>query len=159
MKNCLLTILIGILLLVACKPTTTSTSIAALPTNIPTDIPTQNPTSIPLPQGNTMIVTSASDSGPGSLRQALQDAQPYDKITFDPTVFPPDAPVTIRLVNTLPGLNRGNLTIDASNAGVILDGSAITDGENGLTISSDGNTVRGLQIVNFPNATAVHNTT
>ena len=40
--------------------------------------------------------------------------------------------------------------IDASNAGVILDGSKIhMDWVNGLSISSDGNTIQGLQIVNF----------
>jgi hypothetical protein len=154
MKNYFLTILVGTLLLAACTPPTTSTPVAILPADIPTDIPTQIPTSTPtpLPQGNTIIVTSTSESGPGSLRQALQNAQPYDNITFDPTVFPPDMPVTISLVSPLQELNMGNLTIDASNAGVILDGSAITGERNGFTISSDGNTIRGLQVVNFPNA-------
>ena len=40
--------------------------------------------------------------------------------------------------------------IDASDAGVILDGSNISeDFVSGLGIGSDGNTVRGLQCVNF----------
>ena len=117
----------------------------------------------------TIIVTSAADSGPGTLRQALLDAQSGDTITFDPTVFPPATPITIFL-NTmdgdsaLPVIHQGGLTIDASNAGVILDGSEIQgDWVIGLVISSDWNTIRGLQIVNFTGSgialcTASHNT-
>jgi hypothetical protein len=152
MKSCFSTFLCCALLLVACKPTPTSTPTAILPTNIPTPAPTQAPTPTPPPQGNTIVVTSASDSGTGTLRQALQAAQPYDTITFDPTIFPPDGPLLISLASPLPGLKVGNLTIDASNAGVILNGSAISGDENGITISSDNNVVRGLQIVSFPNA-------
>jgi hypothetical protein len=73
----------------------------------------------------TIVVTSTTDSGPGTLRQALLDVQSGDTITFDPTVFPPTRPVTIALSSGLPGIHQGNLTIDASNAGVILDGSNI----------------------------------
>jgi len=98
------------------------------------------------------IVTNASDSGPGSLRQALQDAQPYDTITFDPAVFPPNAPVTISISSELPHISASNLTIDASNAGVILDGRQV-DGEwvAGLQIvMSEANTIMGLHISHFP---------
>jgi hypothetical protein len=101
-----------------------------------------------------MIVTSTADSGPGTLRQALLDAQSGDTITFDPDVFPPDAPATIYLTSGLPHITQGNLTIDASDAGVILDGSDIVEGEwiCGLTILSNGNTIQGLQIINFSGA-------
>jgi len=99
---------------------------------------------------NQLVVTSTSDDGDGTLRGALQAAQPGDIITFDPDIFPPDAPATIRLTSMLPILTQGNLTIDASNAGVILDGSVIPEGNTrGLEIPSDGNMIRGLQIVNF----------
>jgi len=103
----------------------------------------------------TIVVTSVSDSGPGTLRQALLDAQNGDTITFDPVVFPPAAPATIFLqaedfVSSLPNITQGAITIDASNSGVILDGSDIQgDWVNGLEIYSDGNTVQGLQIINF----------
>jgi hypothetical protein len=109
------------------------------------------PTSTPALQGGTIIVTSAADSGPGTLRQALLDAQGGDIITFDPDVFPPTAPVTISLTSELPGFDAGNLTLDASNAGVILDGSGLGEGwVAGLQIvSSHGNTIRGLQMSNF----------
>ena len=100
----------------------------------------------------TITVTSAADGGPGTLRQALFFANPGDIITFDPEVFPPNLPTTITLATGLPELSQGSLTIDASNAGVILDGSEITDPEfqYGLHILSDSNTIRGLQIRGFP---------
>lgn len=106
-------------------------------------------------QAKTIVVTSTADSGPGTLRQALLDAQGGDTITFDPTVFPPDKPATIFLetedeASSLPSIEQGNITIDASNAGVILDGSQISgDRVNALDIPSDGNIIRGLQIINF----------
>jgi hypothetical protein len=116
-----------------------------------------SPTHKPTPQGITIIVTSVGDSGPGTLRQALLDAQSRssDIITFDPTVFPPGDPATILLKNkdedsALPNVFQGGLTIDASNAGVILDGSNTSgDWVNGLEIYSSRNIVRGLQIINF----------
>jgi parallel beta-helix repeat protein len=85
----------------------------------------------------------------------LSDAQSGDTITFDPSVFVPTAPATIQLALTggvLPHIIQDDITIDASNAGVILDGSALQDDDslNGLEIESDGNVVKGLQIVDFP---------
>ncbi|MGD2179401.1 MAG: hypothetical protein PVG71_16470, partial [Anaerolineae bacterium] len=60
----------------------------------------------PLAQGQsaaaTITVTSAADSGPGTLRQALLDAANGDTITFDQNVFPPASPVTISLTSDLP---------------------------------------------------------
>jgi len=100
-----------------------------------------------------IVVNSTSDSGPGTLRQALLEASSGDTITFDPAVFSPEAPATIYLASSLPPVTQGNLTIDGSNAGVVLDGSTITDERvNGLEIVSDGNIIRGLQIISFPNA-------
>ena len=99
---------------------------------------------------DTIIVSSTADDGPGTLRQALSDAQNGDTITFDPAVFPPGAPATICLTSALPGIGQGNLTVDASNAGVILDGSNITGGwDSGLEAVSDGNVIRGFQVSNF----------
>ena len=96
-----------------------------------------------------IVVTSTADSGPGSLRQALQNAHTGDTITFDTTVFPPSAPATIYLTSPLPGIGQGNLTIDASNASVILDGSGISGDAHGLSITSSGNVIRGLQVIRF----------
>jgi len=101
-------------------------------------------------QERTIVVTSTADNGPGSLRQALLVAQSDDNITFDPVVFPPTAPVTITIISELPHIRQGNLTVDASDAGVILDGSSVSGTwVPGVEIVSDGNTIRGLQISNF----------
>jgi parallel beta-helix repeat protein len=109
-------------------PTLTSTF---TPTNTPTPTDTSTPTSaptsmpIPTPTSATLVVTSAADSGSGTLRQTLLNAKRGDTITFDPKVFPPTSPVTISLTSGLSSIEQGNLTIDASNAGVILDGSNV----------------------------------
>lgn len=111
-------------------------------------VPTPTPT--PPALGKTIVVNSTADSGPGTLRQTLLDAQSGDTITFDPAVFPSSAPATIYLNRELPHITEDNLTIDANDAGVILDGSNVSEEwAPGLEISSDGNTIQGLQIVNF----------
>ena len=101
--------------------------------------------------GRTIVVSSTADSGTGTLRDAMNNLAAGDIITFDPTVFPPTAPVEIRLERVLPRITRDGITIDGSNAGVILDGSRLTGQfEPGISINSVGNTIRGLQILNFP---------
>ena len=45
--------------------------------------------------GQPRVVTSAADSGPGTLRQALLDARPGETITFDPGSSSPTAPAAI----------------------------------------------------------------
>jgi hypothetical protein len=107
---------------------------------------------------STITVTGPLDSGPSTLRQALLDAGAGDTIAFDPAVFPPAAPVTISLDSDLPPVTQGDLTIDGSDAGVILDGHNVPVwpswpyawAQGGLTLASNGNTVMGLQIVRFP---------
>jgi len=98
---------------------------------------------------NLVIVTSNADNGEGTLRLALVDAKPGDLIQFSEDIFPKNAPVTIQLLSDLPALVSGGVTIDASNAGVILDGSNLGGDSQGLRISSNGNTVKGLQIIHF----------
>lgn len=96
-------------------------------------------------------VTSSADSGPGSLRQALLQAAGGDTITFDPSVFPPGSPKTIFPLSQLPAITQDRLTLDAGNAGAILDGSAAEgDSTPGLDVRADEVVVRGLQIVRFP---------
>lgn len=104
----------------------------------------------PTPPGKIIVVGSPDDSGPGTLRQALLEAQPGDTITFDPTVFPPGAPVTVTLTSCLPPLSQGYVTVDASDAGVILNGASLGDNWcSGLTIISNWNTIRGLRFESF----------
>jgi|GEM_PF-856508 len=101
-----------------------------------------------------IVVTSTADAGQGTLRWGLQTARLGDVITFDASAFPTEAPSTIYLQSQLT-ITRQGITIDASSAGVILDGSRIplVNGFNyGLLIPSDNNIVMGLQIVNVSGA-------
>ncbi|GAG45635.1 unnamed protein product, partial [marine sediment metagenome] len=84
-----------------------------------------------------IVVSSTADSGTGTLRWALETAQSGDVIAFDPDVFPSDNPATIFPRSELPAISCGHLTIDASNAGVIIDGSRVPgDWNNGLRANS-----------------------
>jgi len=98
--------------------------------------------------GPVWVVTSTADAGPGTLREALELASQGTTITFDPAVFPLAHPSTIALRSPLPTLSQGGLTIDASAAGVILDGQAL-DWGSGLHITSSLNVIKGLQILHF----------
>jgi hypothetical protein len=102
------------------------------------------------PEIGTIIVTTTDDEGEGSLRWALHQARPEDVITFDPSVFPSNKPATIFVMSPLPPLNKGRVIINASNAGVIIDGAK---GKSpsffaGIDIKSSDNIIMGLQIVN-----------
>ena len=84
--------------------------------------------------GTTYIVTTTADSGAGSLRQAILDAETTlddDTITFDPTVFTSGALHTITLVSTLPTVTKPL--------------SIIGPGQNVLAISGD-DTVRVMSV-------------
>ncbi len=109
-------------------------------------------TALNLPDVGTFVVTSTDDhESEGTLRWALKMARPGDVITFDPQVFPPDNPATIYPYTPLPPLLWGDLIINASNVGVIIDGSRCFEelhGFTGLTILSANNIIAGLQIIN-----------
>ena len=99
-----------------------------------------------------LVVTSTADSGTGTLRWALQSARSGDTITFDPKVFPPGSPVTIYPRSELPPIERprSRIKIDASNAGVVIDGDNVPGNwNNGLQIYTDDCVVMGLWIRNF----------
>ena len=96
------------------------------------------------------VVTTTEDQGSGSLRDCLRNARPGTTILFDKEVFPESDPARIILNNTLPDLSVGEVTVDASMAGVILDGISLAEGI-GLHIVSSKNVIKGLQVVNFPN--------
>ncbi len=100
------------------------------------------------------VVTSTANDGPGTLRECLLNQVRGDVITFSPAVFPPGNPATIHVgPDRLPWLTQGNVTLDASNAGVILDGAAVAGyWDPGIGTYSNGNIVRGLQIYHFPGA-------
>ncbi|HYC59703.1 MAG TPA: right-handed parallel beta-helix repeat-containing protein [Thermoanaerobaculia bacterium] len=112
-------------------------------------------TSPAVTKARSVVVTSIADSGPGTLRDALINLAAGDVITFDPAVFPPHDPATIQVATQLPHLKVSGVVIDASNAGVILDGSRLSGNfDSGFELEppSRGNTIMGMQIVNFPSA-------
>jgi len=122
-------------------------------TKTSTIIATSSPSASPPPQTRIITVTSTEDEGPGTLRQALLEARAGDTITFDPAIFPPDAPVAINLYSALPVIDQGNLTLDASNAGVVLNGAHVGgDWVPGMDVWSDNNTLKGLGIIGFSGA-------
>ena len=124
---------------------------------IPAENPVEEPAeqqdeepALPWPE-DAVIVTITEDSGPGSFREALEAARENDHIVFDPAVFPPDDPAVILLTEELPHIRTAGLTIDASNAGVILDGSRL-DSEWVMgfqLVETEAITIMGLQISNF----------
>jgi uncharacterized repeat protein (TIGR01451 family) len=103
----------------------------------------------------TFVVTNTSDSGAGSLRQAIIDANANlgaDTINFN---IPGAGPHVINLLSALPQVTEA-VTIDAttqpgfSGVPVIeLNGSGAGAGTNGLTIAAASSTVRGLAIYSF----------
>lgn len=105
--------------------------------------------------GSVFTVTSAVDSGPGTLRQALLDANTSagpDLIQF---ALPGSGPFTIRPLTGLPGIYEP-VTIDGaaqpgySGAPVIeLDGSLAGSSAYGLRILSSNCIVRALAISRF----------
>ena len=100
----------------------------------------------PSVQSAETIVTSTENEGPGTLREAVLSVAPGDTITFDTDIFAPDDPATIHLNGPIT-LGQGGLTVDGSNAGVILDGM---DGpESGFIIESSDNIVYGIKFINF----------
>lgn len=96
-----------------------------------------------------IVVTNTNNAGVGSLRQAILDANGdgvATTITFDPAVFP----ATIFLTSQLPSMTGNGDTIDATGAGVVIDGSALVAPDRGFTIRRSNITVRGLTVQNFP---------
>jgi uncharacterized membrane protein len=99
------------------------------------------------------VVTSFADSGPGTLREAITNANASpgpDTITFS-------AAGTINVVTPLPALSGGGITIDGSvPAGgavpkVEIRGNGTVAGQ-GILITSSNNIVRGLIVSGFRNA-------
>lgn len=96
------------------------------------------------------IQESNALAGPHTIAFNISTASPgYDAAGF----------WRIRPSSALPSLTAGNVTIDGrtqptgnpawTHPRIVIDGSLITGGANGLTITSSGNTIRRLTIQNF----------
>ena len=100
-------------------------------------------------KGKTHVVNTTKDDEAGSLNSILCEVQSGDTIKFDTIVFPADNPATIYVKNQL-ALTEDNITLDASNAGVILDGSKAQGNLVCIGVQSNNCVIKGLIIQNFP---------
>jgi hypothetical protein len=113
---------------------------------------------------STFIVLNANDAGPGSLRQAILDADagrcpavidfaiPGPGVhTIAPTSALPDITVPVTIDGySQPGASPNTLTVGDNAVLLIqLDGSNAGLGANGLHITAGGSSVKGLDITNF----------
>jgi uncharacterized repeat protein (TIGR01451 family) len=105
----------------------------------------------------TFAVTTTADGGPGSLRQAILDANASpgtDLVTF---AIAGTAPFVVAPLTPLPPV-ADTLTIDATTQPgaepgvpvIVLSGASAPVGADGLTLEAPACTVRGLGIVAFP---------
>ena len=114
----------------------------------------------------TFTVTSTADSGPGSLRQAILDANANpgaDGVEFN---IAGAGPQTIQPLLALPAITEP-LTIDGltqsgadcsswpATLQVVIDGSQAPNGANGLVLSGGDAIVRGLVINGFRSEAAI----
>jgi PKD repeat protein len=113
------------------------------------------------------IVTNNADSGPGSLRQAITDADTNpgrDTINFD--IAASDvAGRTITLLTNLPGLSSpvlidGTTQVNGSNFGLTFARIQITTAasiSNGISVLADSCEIYGLYLNNFENGILIQN--
>ncbi len=113
----------------------------------------------------TWFVTNTNDSGPGSLRQAMLNANlsnsaPPDTIKFK---IPGTGPFLIAPLSALPTITHptiidgytqagssANTLAQGDNAVIMIQINGLSAGfPNGITISAGGSTVRGLSITEF----------
>ncbi len=99
-------------------------------------------------------VTSTADTNTlGTLRYALNNRScGFDEqINFDSGVFPSGTPATINVTSALPAISCGALIIEATNRGVIINGSGAGSGIDGFMLGSNSTNLRNLQIKSFGN--------
>ncbi|MBK7145727.1 MAG: right-handed parallel beta-helix repeat-containing protein [Xanthomonadales bacterium] len=108
-------------------------------------------------QAATFTVTTVSDSGPGSLRQALLDANANagnDTIAFQIG----SGAKTIAPLTQLPDINQATLFDARTQPGFVgiplirIDGAAFSNTESGLRIYAGPTTLQGLIVTRFPGA-------
>jgi len=114
----------------------------------------------------TILVTTSADNTIGTcpdasactLRAAIDAANGDTSgdpliIAFNPDIFPAADPATITIATEpLPAIERDDVTIDASSAGVRLSafGQSLDGTANGIVLAGTRDAVRGLTIDGFP---------
>jgi Right handed beta helix region len=106
-------------------------------------------------------VVNTLDAGPGSLRQAILDANAHSNVLGVPDniVFniPGAGPHTIALASALPfitdGVNIDGGTQPGTGAApsIAIDGTALAGAIDGFRINANGTAIRKINIRNFPN--------
>jgi hypothetical protein len=108
-----------------------------------------------------ITVTNASDSGPGSLRQAIADAVPGDNIIFSSSVtgtITLASPLTINTSLTISGPGASSLAISGNNSVQVISISAgVTVTISGVTIENGSASVGG-GILNYGMLTVTNGT-
>lgn len=88
----------------------------------------------------TIVVTSSANTGAGSLRQAIANANAGDTITFNlplPATIPVSPTLTIGKNLTLQGPGRDSLTLDGGNtSSILLVSSGVTASISGMTLAN-----------------------
>ncbi len=103
-------------------------------------------------------VANTNDSGPGSLRQALLDANASPDVNQIVFNLPGAGPFTVHLLSALPPIISPVIIDGWSQSGsnrppvIELDGSTASNAIDGLVISAGNTTVRGLVLDGFATA-------
>jgi uncharacterized repeat protein (TIGR01451 family) len=116
--------------------------------------------------GSSLIVTTNADSGSGSLRQAILDANAGVCTAPCTIAFNlPGGQLTITPPTSLPAITAANITIDGTTQPgysgaplVTIDGSSNPNLSSGLQLSGGHDAVKGLSIVSFQGSAIVIDT-
>lgn len=113
---------------------------------------------IPLPAGGAIVVTTTTDSGPGSLRQAILDANAApEPATIAFAIDSPGSVQTLQPLSALPSITNAVFIDGWSQGGsgytgpplIALNGALAGSHIIGLNITAGNSTVRGLAINDF----------
>jgi hypothetical protein len=103
----------------------------------------------------TNIVTNTNDSGPGSLRQAILNANAASVLSTLNFAIPGAGAHTISPVSALPAITAPTVIDGTSQPGyagsplIVLSGAGAGAGVSGLDVIAGNSTVQGLQITQF----------